>query len=240
MKAVYLCAAAVLLSANVMASEIGNQSFQTTITKTVGLKYSVCRPDGYNENADKKWPLILFLHGAGERGDDLSVLRPWGPLGYSQKTPGFGFIVVAPQCPTGEDWDPDTVIALLDKVQEDYRVDPDRAYLTGLSMGGIGTWETAIAHPGRFAALAPVCGRGVPLLGYRIYQMPIWVFHGEKDDVIDVCHSREMVDALKGMGGERIKFTVYPEGGHDIWNEVYNNPELYDWFLKYKRGNSSE
>jgi predicted peptidase len=131
------------------------------------------------------------------------------------------------------------VIALLDEVQSKYKVDPDRVYLTGLSMGGFGTWETATQYPERFAAIVPICGGGRPYTVARLKNLPTWVFHGEKDNVVPIKRSEEMVDALKKAGGD-VKFTRYPEAGHDSWTETYNNPELYDWFLKHTRGQKAE
>ena len=130
--------------------------------------------------------------------------------------------------------------ALVDDVLARHKAaDPDRVYLTGLSMGGFGTWETATEYPERFAAIAPICGGGRPYTAARLKKLPTWVFHGEKDPVVPIKRSEEMVDALKKAGGD-VKFTRYPEAGHDSWTETYNNPELYEWFLKHQRGQKAE
>lgn len=127
------------------------------------------------------------------------------------------------------------LIALLDDVSAAHAVDPDRVYLTGLSMGGYGTWETAIRNPDRFAAIAPICGGGSRHQARRLKDVPTWVFHGDKDEAVPVGASIEMVDALKAAGGD-VQFTRYPEAEHDSWTETYNNPKLYEWFLSHTRG----
>lgn len=176
----------------------------------------------------------MFLHGSGERGDDLNLVKVHGPLKVAEAQPDFPFIVVAPQCPKNQWWDPDVLSALLDEVEKKYAVDKDRIYLTGLSMGGFGTWDLAIREPQRFAAIAPVCGRSDPLQAPRLGNLPVWVFHGAQDPVVNPKYSEEMVDALKDSGGD-VKFTLYPDLGHDCWTVTYNNPDLYTWFLAHKR-----
>ncbi len=214
------------------------QSFKANVCKTVESKYLLYLPDGY-EDSSKRWPLLLFLHGAGERGNDLSLVEKHGPpklIATENKT--FPFVVISPQCPEGDWWSSgaqiDTLNALLDHIIADYRIDEERIYVTGLSMGGFGTWRLASEYPDRFAAIAPICGRGDPFMARMIPHLPVWVFHGAKDDVVPLQASQEMVDALKKAGG-RVEFTVYPEAGHDSWTETYNNPALYEWFLKHMR-----
>jgi predicted peptidase len=124
---------------------------------------------------------------------------------------------------------------LLDRILADYRVDPDRVYLTGLSMGGFGTWDWACQHADRFAAIAPMCGGGNAGLAHRLKNLPVWVFHGEADPVVPIVKSQEMVDALKKAGAD-VRFTHYPGVGHDCWTQSYNNPDLYTWFLSHHRG----
>lgn len=208
-------------------------SFKKKITKTLSAGYLLYLPKDYYQQTEKNWPLILFLHGAGERGNDLSLVKKHGPPQLVENDMDFPFMVVSPQCPTGEVWSPDVVVALLDKIEETYRIDTKRIYLTGLSMGGFGTWETAIAYPNRFAAIAPICGGGEPLAVCQIKHVPTRVFHGAKDGVVPIKRSREMVAALKTCGGD-VKFTVYPDAGHDSWTQTYNNADLYDWFLSHK------
>ena len=218
-----------------------SQSFQKEIRKIVQANYLLYLPDEYPKSR-KLWPLILFLHGAGQRGDDLEKVKAHGPPKLiAEEGRKFPFIIVSPQCPEDGWWsgvsETYTLNALLDDIISRYRVDEDRIYLTGLSMGGFGTWRLAIEYPDRFAAIAPVCGRGETAKAARIVRIahvPVWIFHGAKDETVPIAESEAMVEALKKVGGD-VKFTVYPEAGHDSWTETYNNPELYEWFLKHKR-----
>ena len=208
--------------------------FEKQITKKVGCKYLLYLPEGYGEGG-KKWPLMMFLHGAGERGDNLELVKKHGPAKMIEQGKDFEFIVVSPQCPEGLWWPEkvDTLLALLDDIESRYDVDTDRVYLTGLSMGGFGTWSLACGHPGRFAAVAPICGGGRWFLGDRLKDVPVWAFHGAKDNVVPLEESGKMVDAVKKAGGDA-KLTVYPEAGHDSWTATYNNAELYAWFLSHR------
>lgn len=197
---------------------------------TVTTKYLLYLPKDY-ETSDKKYPLMLFLHGAGESGNDLDKVKVHGPPKIVESKTDFPFIVVSPQSP-GRGWQPDVLNGLLDDVIAKYRVDTDRVYLTGLSMGGYGTWSLAAAHPDRFAAIAPICGGGNPEDAAKLKEIPMWVFHGAKDSVVPLDRSQVMVDAVKAAGGD-VQFTVYPEAEHDSWTETYDNEELYKWMLKH-------
>jgi predicted peptidase len=202
---------------------------------TVKLNYLLFLPEGYANDTDKKWPLMLFLHGAGERGSDVNKVKVHGPPKIVEQKKDFPFIVVSPQCPADSWWRPMELMSLLDEIQKDYRVDADRVYLTGLSMGGFGTWELATQAPQRFAAIAPICGGGNPALARRIKDLPIWVFHGAADRTVPVARSEEMVEALKKAGSD-VKFTKYEGVDHDSWTRTYANEELYQWMLSHKRG----
>lgn len=171
------------------------------------------------------------MHGAGERGTDLDLVTRHGPPKLIKQGQKFLFIMVAPQCPKDRWWDVEELDAWLDALLKQLPVDEKRIYLTGLSMGGFGTWAWAINRPDRFAALAPICGGGNPLEAYKLKDIPIWVFHGAKDPVVPIKRSEEMVEAVKQAGGN-VKFTVYPEAGHDAWTETYNNPQFYEWLLQ--------
>ncbi|HEU5081249.1 MAG TPA: prolyl oligopeptidase family serine peptidase [Opitutaceae bacterium] len=201
------------------------------ITKTIRCGYLLHLPSDYQPRG-KRWPLILFLHGAGERGSDLARVKTHGVAKIVESQPDFPFIVVSPQCPAGGWWSSETLAAVLDEVEATYRVDKNRVYVTGLSMGGFGTWQLAMDFPRRFAAIVPVCGRGLPLLAERIVHLPIWTFHGTKDDVVPIEYTREMVSALRKHGGKP-KFTVYPGVKHDSWTRTYQNPRLYAWLLSH-------
>jgi predicted peptidase len=200
----------------------------------VTLRYLLYLPDEYGKT-NRKWPLILFLHGMGERGEDLELVKKHGPPRLVEEGGEFPFIIVSPQCPGDRLWEVEPLIAVLEEVVSKYAVDEGRIYLTGLSMGGFGTWALAAEYPHRFAAIAPICGGGDPKKARRLRDVPVWVFHGAKDDVVPVGESEKMVKALEECGGN-VKFTVYPEAGHDSWTETYNNPKLYEWFLSQRRG----
>ena len=210
------------------------EAMSRQITKTVNCRYLLYLPKGHGKTK-KRWPMLLFLHGAGERGDNLEMVKLHGPPKIVERK-GLPFIIVSPQCPAGQWWTNcgDMLNALLDEVQDRYAVDPHRVYVTGLSMGGYGTWSLAIEYPGRFAAIAPICGGGSRHLASRLKGVPVWAFHGEKDAVVPVRESAEMVDALTACGG-KVKLTIYPDAAHDSWTETYKNPKLYQWFLKHRR-----
>ncbi|HEY0866661.1 MAG TPA: prolyl oligopeptidase family serine peptidase, partial [Fimbriimonas sp.] len=182
----------------------------------------------------KKWPLLLFLHGAGERGEDLEKMKVHGPMKEIVAGRQIPAIVVAPQCPEGEGWNTDTLVGLLDHLESRYRVDKDRVYLSGISMGGFGTWALAMEQPERFAAIAPVCGGGNTGRTSVIKDIPTWVVHGDKDEAVPIRRSIEMVDALKAAGGRPI-FTIVPGGGHDVWTDFYGDDAFYAWLFSHKR-----
>ncbi|MGA2033620.1 MAG: prolyl oligopeptidase family serine peptidase [Thermoguttaceae bacterium] len=196
------------------------------------MKYLLYLPQDYD--GKDSWPLLLFLHGAGERGHDLELVKKHGPPKLIAAGKAFPFIVVSPQCADNAWWEPVELSTLLDEIVEKYKVDQDRIYVTGLSMGGFGTWSLAGREPKRLAAIVPICGGGEPFLASAFAHVPAWVFHGGKDPVVPLERSKQMVDALKRAGGN-VKFTVYPEAGHDSWTDTYANPELYQWLLQQKR-----
>ncbi len=207
------------------------------MVRQVRLNYLLFLPAGYNPNGAKRWPLILFLHGMGERGntlDDLELVKKHGIPKLVDQRPDFPFIAVSPQCPKRTFWDHEveSLNALLDEVIAAHAVDAHRVYLTGLSMGGFGAWALATAYPERFAAIAPICGGGDPETVCALKDVPVWVFHGAKDPVVPLSESEQMVAALKACGGD-VRFTVYPDAEHDSWSETYANPALYEWFLAH-------
>jgi predicted peptidase len=232
--AILLAGAAVLVPTMASAAEptTGQKPGEADRSGKVQLKYLLHLPKDYDQK--ESWPLLLFLHGIGERGDNLDRVKSHGPPKLIEAGKDFPFIVVSPQCPGDRWWKPEDLSALLDEIVGKYKVDKDRIYVTGLSMGGFGTWSLAAFSPDRFAALVPICGGGDPDTASKLAHVPIWVFHGAKDSVVPVKRSEEMVTALKKADGN-VKFTVYPEAGHDSWTEAYNSPELYDWLLQQKR-----
>ena len=211
------------------------QTFQRTINRTVTTKYLLFLPQDYGRR-EKRWPLILYLHGGSRRGDDIEMVRAFGLPQVVEKDPSFPFIVVSPQCSQGEIWtDADTLINLLDEVLNKYVVDRERVYLTGHSMGGRGVWYLAYKYPERFAAIAPMAGpAAISSWATRLKDMPIWVFHGAKDVDVPLSESEQMVNALKAVG-DNVKFTIYPDRDHFIL-DTYENKDLYNWFLQHKRG----
>ena len=208
-------------------------TFEKTITKTVSCRYLLYLPPGYGQG-DQRWPLVLFLHGAGERGNDLERVKRHGPPKRLDQGHDFPFILVSPQCPLDTWWQNDVLIALLDEIVATHDVDTRRVYVTGLSMGGYGTWELATTYPDRFAAVAPVCGGGHFFRVPKMKDVPVWVFHGAKDDVVPLAKSEELVRALEACDGN-VRFTVYPDAQHDSWTPTYDNPDLYQWLLTHRR-----
>ncbi len=209
---------------------------ETEIVKKVKLNYLIYLPNDYNADSDVKWPLILFLHGAGERGSNIELVKRHGIPKIVEEQSEFPFIAVSPQCPANTDWtyEFDSLLALLDEITEHYTIDPARVYLTGLSMGGFGTWMLAMEVPHRFAAIAPICGGGKKGKIEQLKNVPVWAFHGAKDAVVSISQSETLVDALRECGGD-VEFTVYPEADHDSWTETYDNPQLYTWFLSHAK-----
>lgn len=215
--------------------------FETQITRTIRLPYLLHLPSRYREGRRRKWPLILFLHGAGQRGHDLEQTKKHGIPKIVEEQTDFPFITVSPQCPPDFWWITklEALNTLLDEVIAAYAVDANRIYLTGLSMGGYGAWHLAAQYPERFAAIAPVCGGGMWLLGFpekvcALAQVPVWAFHGAQDTVVKLEESVKMVETLKACGGTA-RLTIYPEADHDSWTETYDNPKLYKWFLRHSR-----
>ena len=242
------------LAAALTASAAESQtvaSFEKTITKQVGYQYLLALPVGYDAAKDKAWPLLVFLHGSGERGSDPWLVAKHGPPKLLRESPlshvgqslAENFIVVSPQCPANTWWDDDAIGALLDEIAAKHRVDAKRVYLTGLSMGGYGTWSYAMKNPGRFAAIVPICGGGEPSMVRRMARLRkndlttlgVWVFHGAQDPTVPLEESQQMVDALKKAAVTDVQFTLYPEAKHDSWTETYANPELYAWLLRHSR-----
>ncbi|MCB1234297.1 MAG: prolyl oligopeptidase family serine peptidase [Verrucomicrobiae bacterium] len=209
------------------------QQYRETVTRELSLKYLLQLPESYDapENADKKWPLLVFLHGAGERGDNLELLKKHGPPKLIAAGRRFPAIVVSPQCPENGWWPEEPVMEFLDSLEKTYRVDTDRVYLTGLSMGGYGTWAFASRAPERFAAAVPICGGGVPYFMRKLKDLPLWIFHGGKDTAVPIEESGRLVEALKKAGNATVQFTVYPEAGHDSWTAAYDTEALWDWLF---------
>lgn len=183
---------------------------------------------------NRRFPLMVFLHGSGERGSDLDQVKVHGPAKVADRNPEFPFLLVSPQLPAEQDWDLAKLDALLDWALENLPADPNRVVVTGLSRGGHATWRWAAAEPGRFAAIAPVAGRGDPAAACALKAMPVWAFHGDRDDVVEPKGSFDMVRAIRACGG-RPHLTIYPDLGHNSWDPAYNDPALYLWLLEQVR-----
>jgi predicted peptidase len=219
------------------------QSFHLERKQVLAANYLLYLPEGYSADSTQRWPLILFLHGAGERGTNVWLVAKHGPPKIDTTMTNFPFIVVSPQCPDGKAWSDDVLLALLDQVEAKCRVDTHRVYLTGLSLGGFGTWSLGLHHPERFAAIAPICGGGSFIDVYvaedqnkaALNSLGVWAFHGGKDPVVPLNESQRMVDYLKKVGVNEVKFTIHPDAVHDSWTQTYDNPELYAWFLQHSR-----
>jgi predicted peptidase len=209
------------------------RTFTGVIRKSVEWRYLVWMPEAADRPA-AGWPLLIFLHGSGERGTDLARVKAHGPPKYAAAGRRFPFVLVAPQLPEERQWDPDAIEALRADLVARGPIDPDRVLLTGMSLGGHGTWDYAVEYPDRLAAIAPVCGSGVPSLAMRLARLPVWSFHGALDDVVPIAPDRLMIDAVRAAGG-RPKFTVYPDVGHNAWDPAYADPALYDWLLAQRR-----
>ena len=202
---------------------------------TVDYQYLLHIPKNDELKVDGKLPLIVFLHGAGERGDSINLVKVHGPPKIVDNQPEFPFAVLSPQCKAGEMWDPASLDLLIEMVTSTNPIDRSRVYLTGLSMGGRGTWDLAFYNPSRFAAIAPICGWGEPFIAAQLKDMPTWVFHGALDFVVPLEESSLMVLSLKRAGSSKVKFTVYPEANHDSWTKTYNNAKLYEWMLQQRK-----
>lgn len=202
--------------------------------KSRSIGYLIYLPEDYSSEVKGGWPLLLYLHGSGARGRDLEKVRRTGPPAVVESGKPLPMIVISPQCPEGAQWQPELLVKLIDHISQTFKIDPKKVYVTGYSMGGIGTWELATAYPDRFAAAAPVCGGGNESKADRLATLPIWAFHGENDSTIPLEASQKMVDAVRLEGGNA-KLTVYPDRGHAICELTYENPDLYSWFMQQGR-----
>lgn len=218
------------------AGEQTHEQFTGKATLDVDYRYLLALPDGYKADESRRWPLVVFLHGAGERGTDLELLKKHGPPKLIAAGQKIDAVVASLQCLPAQIWNPHGVKAVTDHLIKTLRIDADRVYLTGLSMGGFGTWDTALEYPDTFAAIVPICGgAGVRfVMAERIKHLPAWIFHGAKDPVVEPAYSQKMFDVLTKLGGN-VKLTMYPEAKHDSWTAAYDDPELWEWLLAQKR-----
>lgn len=214
-------------------SALSSKRFRTTLSKKIDFPYLLHLPKNYDKSFS--YPLIVFLHGAGERGNDTTLLKVGLP-NLLKAAKHHDFILVAPQCPIDSWWTRELqeLSAFLKDFLEHYPVDKKRIYLTGLSMGGDGTWRLAALQPKLFAAIVPICGRDKANSANKLKGIPTWAFHGAKDDIVPVGESRKVVRAIKLLGGDA-RLTVYPDADHNARDRAYKTKELYDWLFTQRK-----
>ena len=227
--------------------------FCTYEGKNISLPYRMYIPKNYD--CGEMYPLVVFLHGAGERGDDnrIQVERP-GQMDLifaDYESPIYDSIVIAPQCPAGHRWvntpwedgnysaddipesdELKAVMKLIDECCREYNVDRDRIYIMGISMGGFGTWDMIMRHGERFACAMPVCGGGDPSYANKLKNIPIRTFHGSRDEAVPVASTREMFAAIAKVGGKNISYTEYDDRGHCVWDEVFPDTDNFRWMFE--------
>lgn len=213
------------------------ERIEVTQERTLALDYLVAVPEAHDPDGAPV-PVILFLHGAGERGDDLDRVKSWGPARMVEDGHDFGAVVITPQCPADTWWTDhvQTLELLLDHIEAAYNIDPDRIYVTGLSMGGYGTFALVARNPGRYAAAVPICGGGSFIDARRLGRLPIWAFHGDADNVIPVDESRRMIRYANASDGEHARLTEYEGVGHNSWSRAYADEAMWEWLFAQRRG----
>jgi len=218
------------------------------------LPVRIMLPEGYDAQGTEQYPLVLFLHGAGERGTDNTkqLIHALGDFAKPENRKKYPCFVIAPQCPEGKQWvevpwtlpahkqlpeDSESAkltLELISALQKQYRIDSKRLYVTGLSMGGFGTWDLITRHPQMWAAAVPVCGGADEATAERVAKLPIWAFHGDKDTVVIPARSRNMIAAIKQAGGKPL-YTEYPGVGHNSWAAAYSDPKMLEWLFSQQR-----
>jgi predicted peptidase len=206
-----------------------------------GYPYLIFVPKGYGADSTQKWPLVIFLHGSGERGSDIEAIKKNGPPKVIAQHTGSPFLLVSPQLEIGAPgsrWDTAKLDAMLTAIRTTYRVDPSRIYLTGLSLGGYATWDWAFKRLDLFAAIAPVAANSEDKTADPcvLKDMPIWAFHGDQDDVVDPLQGFTIVKAIDACKGSvRPRMTIYPQTTHGSWEPAYDDPALWRWLLEQRR-----
>ena len=252
-----------LLGLILIAATAAAQSPTGFLDRTVSVggnsyRYQVYVPADYNAS-QQRWPVIVFLHGGGERGTDGVFQTQVGIGAAIRSAPSkWPAIVVMPQVPPDSIWigtPADVAIAALDRTTAEFRTDPDRVYLTGMSLGGNGTWNLAYRFPERWAAIAPICafispftrlpgsrsivpadaGDAFTAVAQRLKSMPTWIFHGEIDPVVNVTESRKAVDAFQAAGATSMRYTEFPGATHNVWDMTYASPQFRDWLFAQRR-----
>ncbi len=223
----------------VPGSQVARQMQVKSGGKEVTVRYWQFVPKDYD--GEKSFPLMLFLHGAGERGNNLDKVKQWGPPKIVGKLKTFPFVVISPQCPGGTWWNIEALyqlvggVAGISKVDSgSLKIDRRRMYVTGLSMGGFGSWLLMDRYPKLFAAGMPICGGGNAATAKNLVNIPIWAFHGGADRVVKPELSKLMIEKIEKAGGKKAKLTIYPGVGHNSWSRAYANEEVYKWLLSHK------
>lgn len=196
--------------------------------------YLAYTPQGYSKNSSKEWPLIIYLHGSSCKGNNLEKLKKYGPPYYLERGMQVDAIVISPQCPSNKNWTVGTWFeSFYKELKSKYNIDPSRVYLTGMSLGGFGTWDLASRYPDIFAAIVPLCGGGRTNMVEKMKDIPTWVFHGDQDQKVKISRSTEMVNAMKDLGSEP-KFSILKGQGHGI-QRVYSDQTVYEWLLSHQK-----
>ncbi|MBQ8605892.1 MAG: prolyl oligopeptidase family serine peptidase [Clostridia bacterium] len=205
--------------------------------KIDNIPYFIRFPEGFDEN--KRYPVIILLHGAGSRGEDLSLLKQNAFFEIINQKPKFDFVTFAPQCPENKTWYDfmPTLVKLVDVIENTPFADIERLYLMGPSMGGYGTWQLAMSIPEHFAAIVPICGGGMYWNAGRLDNVPVWAFHGALDKTVLPEESEKMVNKLISRGADA-RLTVYPKNSHNAWSDTYSNDEVFEWLLSHKNQNN--
>lgn len=201
-----------------------------SVSGTIGniKQYLLYIPSTYNQKPAYKWPVIVFLHGIGEIGTDVNILRY---VALPKVIMGKPFVMFAPQCTSGW-WSTSVLQKFLQQVKTKYNIDTNRICVTGLSMGGYGTWDWSEHYPKQFSSVVPICGGGTVSLACNLKYVPVWAFHNTYDPTVSVQQSRDMVNAIKACGGKLVKLTEYPVRAHNAWTRAYADTALYSWMLK--------
>ncbi len=209
--------------------------FSTSLTRTVEDNYLLYLPRKYGKSG-KTWPLVVFLHGSGSAIENIEKIRSGGPPKLFEEGMDSDFILLAPQLYANVPWDIDRIHEIIEEIMDDYDVDPQRIYLTGLSRGGFGSWELAVSYPNLFAAVAPIAARDIPGVE-RLIHSNIWIFHGQDDEGVPWQGSQFMYNRLKKVDAN-VKLTLYAGVGHNAWDPTYANDEFWQWLLKQKKPGS--
>jgi len=204
------------------------KAVETELVRTEKMNYLLYTPTG----TQSQYPLVVFLHGGGEGGNDIELVKKHGLPKLIAQGRDFPFYVFAPQNPHINGlWDDRMVDKLVDELVHRHNIDTTRIYLAGLSRGGYGVWQMAINHPHKYAAMISICAATIPINYLKnVSGLPVWFFHGEKDDVIPVQQTLQAYETMKVLN-PKTRITIYPAANHDSWTQTFENEEIYNWLL---------